>query len=568
MRSSLRDLRRPRRDDVGRRGGSARDLKRGAAVAQQRPEPAEQARSTRAQCNHRGAADQADAACNTSRRSRQRATHARIVGRLAGRVIALGRALRARWRQSFVLSITVLALLAVAAFALLISRLVAGQIEDQSLDRARESAGIIARSSFAPRLPQAGRPLARADRADLDRQLAAARASEPGLEVRLWSRTGGLLYGARAASAPGPAVSAALAGRPATDLHRDGATDTSPASSLTAAVPVRRTRGGPVAAALELRLPYAPIGKDVRRRTHRLYLALLIAALVAYALALPALIRAGRAVRAQYDPRRVALMRDARRGMRQGEFVIHYHPIADARTGRVHTAEALVRWDHPRRGLIAPDRFIPLLEPTELMWPLTVHIFDLVLRQARAWIDADLELRTAVNVSSADVIDPRLPAELSRLLAKHGVPASRLEIEVTEGAVMDDPQAALGVLAEITKQGLGVIAIDDFGTGYSSLARLHDLPLDELKIDQSFVMRMARDGDETVVRSIVDLGHALGFRIIAEGVEAEETWQRLAELGVDYVQGYVMTQPLTATDLTGWLAARTVSPPAPAPAPD
>jgi EAL domain-containing protein (putative c-di-GMP-specific phosphodiesterase class I) len=157
------------------------------------------------------------------------------------------------------------------------------------------------------------------------------------------------------------------------------------------------------------------------------------------------------------------------------------------------------------------------------------------------------------------VIDPRLPDVLKKLLDKHGVDASRLEIEVTEGAVMDDPQAALDVLDRITRLGLGVLAIDDFGTGYSSLARLHELPLDELKIDQSFVMRMARDGDETIVRSIVDLGHALGFRIIAEGVEAEETWQRLADIGVDYIQGYVMTRPLPADQFAGWLTGRTLT---------
>jgi EAL domain-containing protein (putative c-di-GMP-specific phosphodiesterase class I) len=187
------------------------------------------------------------------------------------------------------------------------------------------------------------------------------------------------------------------------------------------------------------------------------------------------------------------------------------------------------------------------------MWPLTVHIFELVVRQARRWTDAGIRLRTAVNVSTADVIDPRLPRELERLLEKYAVDPELLEIEVTEGAVMDDPGDARAVLAEITRLGLGVLAIDDFGTGYSSLARLHELPLDELKIDQSFVMRMAREGDDTVVRSIVDLGHALGFRIIAEGVETEETWNRLEEMGVDYVQGYVMTRPLPADELIGWL---------------
>jgi EAL domain-containing protein (putative c-di-GMP-specific phosphodiesterase class I) len=385
--------------------------------------------------------------------------------------------------------------------------------------------------------------------------------------MRLWSADRRVLYGSAGATggqapccpARSAAIDAALGGRPATAVHRDGATDTSPSASLTAAVPVRRAQGGAVAAALELRLPYAPIGRDIRDRTRRLYVALLIAALAAYALALPALLRAGRAVRAQYDPRRVALMRDVKRAMRDGEFVIHYHPIADARTGEVHTAEALVRWQHPRRGVISPDRFIPLIEPTELMWPLTVHIFDLVVRQARTWADAGVEVRTAVNISTTDVIDVRLPGELERLLSKHGVSAEDLEIEVTEGAVMDNPQDALDVLGRITNLGLGVIAIDDFGTGYSSLARLHELPLDELKIDQSFVMRMARDGDETVVRSIVDLGHALGFRIIAEGVEAEETWDRLRELGVDYIQGYVMTRPLPAAEFTQWLAGRTLT---------
>jgi EAL domain-containing protein (putative c-di-GMP-specific phosphodiesterase class I) len=477
---------------------------------------------------------------------------------VATRLLALGRALRNRWRQSFVLSITLAALVAVAAFALIIGRVVAKQIEDQAIGRARETAGIVARSSFAPRLPPAGQRMAPADVADIDRQLAAARGQEPGLVMRLWGADGSLIYapehsaiGTRPAQ-PG-AVQAALAGRPATAVDRNGATDTSRAASLTSAVPVRRATVGPVAAALQLRLPYAPVGKDIKTRTERLYIALLIAALIAYALALPALIRAGRAVRSQYDPRRMRLLRDLRRGMKRGELTLRFHPIADAQTGRVHTAEALIRWNHPQRGLIPPDRFIPLIEPTELMWPLTCHIFELVVRQAGAWQAEGVDIRIAVNVSSADIIDPRLPGEIARLLREYGVPAGCLEIEVTEGAVMSDPKGALEVLARITEQGLNVIAIDDFGTGYSSLARLHELPLDELKIDQSFVMRMARDGDETIVRSIIELAHALGFRVIAEGVESYETWERLAELGADFIQGYVLTQPLPEGEFADWL---------------
>jgi EAL domain-containing protein (putative c-di-GMP-specific phosphodiesterase class I) len=463
------------------------------------------------------------------------------------------RALRSRWRQSFVLSVTLIALVALAVFALVIARIVSNQIQDQAVARARDTASIIARSSFAPRLPQAGRPLAAADRADLDRQLAAARSAEPGVVMRLWGPDRKLVYPPGAAGAPPSVVGQALAGRPATDVHRSGATDTSPGSSLTSAIPVRRVTGGPVAAALELRLPYAQVGRDIRTRTRRLYLALLVAALIAYALALPALIRAGRAVRAQYDPRRVALMRDLRRGMRAGELVLYFHPIADAHTGEVRTAEALIRWSHPRRGLIRPDRFIPQIEPTEVMWDLTCHIFELVAQQARSWSDAGVRVRIAVNVSGADVIDPRLPDVLERLLQQYGALGDHLEVEVTEGAVMNNPQEALAVLARLNSLGLRVIAIDDFGTGYSSLARLHELPLDELKIDQSFVMRMAREGDETLVRSIIELAHALSFKVIAEGVESRDVWQRLAELGVDYVQGYVMTEPLPAGEFTEWL---------------
>src|SRR4051812_11973126 len=171
--------------------------------------------------------------------------------------MALGRAVRNRWRQSFVLSVTLLALLAVAVFALVIGRVVSNQIEDQAVDRARETAGIVARSSFAPRLPDRGKALAAADRRDLDRQLAAARAQEPGLRMRLWSADGTVVYGP-AAAAPAPAIRSALAGRAATDVNRDGATDTSADASLTAAVPIRRAKGDPATAALELDLPYAP----------------------------------------------------------------------------------------------------------------------------------------------------------------------------------------------------------------------------------------------------------------------------------------------------------------------
>jgi EAL domain-containing protein (putative c-di-GMP-specific phosphodiesterase class I) len=157
-------------------------------------------------------------------------------------------------------------------------------------------------------------------------------------------------------------------------------------------------------------------------------------------------------------------------------------------------------------------------------------------------------------VSGEILPDRRLPAELERLLTASGLPAQALEIEVTEGAVMRDPTAATRVLKRLTDLGVSVIAIDDFGTGYSSLARLHELPLDTLKIDQSFVRRMAEEDDDTVVRSIVELAHALELTVIAEGVEDDDTWARLAELGSDFIQGYALTRPLAPEDFAVWLA--------------
>jgi EAL domain-containing protein (putative c-di-GMP-specific phosphodiesterase class I) len=469
-----------------------------------------------------------------------------------GNVRALGRAVRNRWRRSFVASITLLALLGVVAFAFVIGRIVKAQIEDQAFDRAKDTAQITARAGFGPRLPPPGRPLSGRDVAELDRQLRSARQGEPGLDVRVWGRAGRVVYAAdhrlidRRLPAPG-LVTSALAGRSATEVAGD---------DLRAAVPIVRRREGPVAAALVLTLPYGPVRADVRRRTRRLELALGIVALLAYALALPGLLRAGRALRAQYDPRRVELVRELRQALRRDELSLHFQPIAEARGGQVATAEALVRWQHPRHGAVRPDRFVAMAEGTDVMWPFTVRVFELVIRQCARWQADGPALRVAVNVSGAVLTDRRLAVEIERLLAEHGVAADRLEIEVTEGAVMRDPVAATRILGHLTDLGIGVIAIDDFGTGYSSLARLHELPLDTLKIDQSFVMRMAREGDDTIVRSIVELAHALDLSVIAEGVEDEATWERLTGLGCDFVQGYALTRPLPSDEFARWVAAR------------
>ncbi|MFI1994729.1 putative bifunctional diguanylate cyclase/phosphodiesterase [Actinoplanes sp. NPDC020271] len=256
------------------------------------------------------------------------------------------------------------------------------------------------------------------------------------------------------------------------------------------------------------------------------------------------------------DPRKLILAADLRRGIEAGQLLLHYQPKVDARTGAVLGAEALVRWHHPGYGLIPPDDFIPLAEHTGLITPLTRFVLAAALRQCRSWRDAGHELGVAVNVSAHGLLDLGLPAEIAALLERWRVPAGLLTVEITETAIMTDPERALRVVRELHTLGVR-LSIDDFGTGYSSLAYLKNLPVQELKIDRSFVSGMtANDRDAVIVRSTVDLGHNLGLRVVAEGVEDDATWRQLDAAGCDILQGYHISRPVTAGDFTAWLAAR------------
>jgi EAL domain-containing protein (putative c-di-GMP-specific phosphodiesterase class I) len=265
------------------------------------------------------------------------------------------------------------------------------------------------------------------------------------------------------------------------------------------------------------------------------------------------LIRAGRAVRAQYDPRRIQLARDIRRAIKHDELSLAYQPIVHSDTRALHSAEALVRWTDPRRGAISPAAFIPALEGTPAIWDLTAHIFELAFSQSAEWCDDGRHIPVAINVSGAVLLDKRLIPEIRRLSSEYRIPSKMIELEITEGALVQDPGEASRVLRQIAEMGLSVIAIDDFGTGYSSLARLHELPLDTLKVDQSFVMRMAREGTDAIVHSVIELAHALNMDVIAEGVEDVATAEHLCELGAEYLQGYHVSKPLSAAELVQWL---------------
>ena len=256
-----------------------------------------------------------------------------------------------------------------------------------------------------------------------------------------------------------------------------------------------------------------------------------------------------------HSPQRLALVGELRSTLERGELRVVYQPKADLRTGRVLGVEALARWNHVERGFITPDEFVAVAERSGLIQPLTRHMLRTALTQCRIWRLSGLPLNVSVNLSARSLL-PELPAEVARILGETGVAATALTLEITESSIMADPQRTGLVLEELSSMGVH-IAIDDFGTGYSSLTYLKRLPVDEIKIDKSFVLGMARDeGDAAIVRSTVDLGRNLNLRVVAEGIEDAATWTALATLGCDMAQGYYLSPPLTPAEFDGWLRAR------------
>ena len=250
----------------------------------------------------------------------------------------------------------------------------------------------------------------------------------------------------------------------------------------------------------------------------------------------------------------LSLLTELRQAVDRGELCLYLQPKLMLDTGRVGGAEALVRWAHPQRGLVPPMEFIPFAEQTGFIRTLTMWVFEEAARQWLALQAQGIQLVLSVNLSTRDLLDPDLPQKFDALLVKHRVPAEAFCLEITESAIMDDPQRALGTLNRLS--GLGFkLSIDDFGTGYSSLAYLKRLPVDELKIDKSFVMSMVEDLDDAkIVRSPIDLAHNLGLTVVAEGVENARVWDLLRELNCDEAQGFHMGRPMPATELAQWSA--------------
>ncbi len=247
-----------------------------------------------------------------------------------------------------------------------------------------------------------------------------------------------------------------------------------------------------------------------------------------------------------------------RAAIAQGALVLHYQPKVALASGQRRWVEALVRWPHPVEGLIPPDAFIPLAEETGLIDPLTRWVLAEALRQRRVWQQAGYDVTVEVNMSAVTLRDAAFPDTVAALLRTDDTPPARLRLELTESALMTDPGGAAALLDQLNALGVRSV-IDDFGTGYSSLAYLTQLPVDELKIDRSFVRTMAAESaSAAIVRATIGLAHSLGLTVVAEGVEDRATWDLLAQLGCDLAQGYYISRPLPAPELLTWL--RTASP--------
>ncbi|MFF7983843.1 putative bifunctional diguanylate cyclase/phosphodiesterase [Streptomyces sp. NPDC007901] len=254
-------------------------------------------------------------------------------------------------------------------------------------------------------------------------------------------------------------------------------------------------------------------------------------------------------------PDRLGLLGDLRRALDAHEVQLHYQPKVRF-DGQVAGLEALVRWVHPERGKVPPDEFIAIAESSGLMPHLTEYVLETALAQVAVWRAQGLRVPVAVNVSPRDVHTPGFAGSVAARLARHGVPAGALQLEITEHVLLEDPQRAADTLAGLTGHGVKM-SLDDFGTGYSSLVHLRRLPVSELKIDRSFVARLAIDNEDAeIVRCTVDLAHSLGLLVVAEGVEDDETWERLRDLRCDAVQGWLVAAAMPPEEATAWLLAR------------
>jgi EAL domain-containing protein (putative c-di-GMP-specific phosphodiesterase class I) len=468
----------------------------------------------------------------------------------------------------------VLLLLAVSFALLAVVAAVSGLVGGYVTQQARQTADQHARSGVnllvgvGPRLPSlSARSLARGlsptDGAELGAAVVSGRRAGLISNLVLWTASGRVVYasdgGAEARiSSPALDVRAALAGSNTVRSH-PGEVDQSRYGGrgvLDAFEPLRDAHGH-VFGVLEVSLPLQPIEADAARLQSRIYLVLFGAALVLWLMALPFAARAAREVVLSWVPGRGRVRRAVRRALAHDQIVLVYQPQVSPADGRCHAVEALVRMCDAGQ-LRSPDAFLPHIEGTSLDAQLTDRVVELALAQLARWRTDGYTVRMSVNLSTANLADPGLPNRLAAAIHRHGCDARDLTLEVTETGVLQDFAVTGPVIEELSALGVD-LAIDDFGTGNSSIARLHRLPVREVKIDRSFVMR-PDPRSRAYVAAIVGFAQRLGLRVVAEGVEDMDALTYLRDLDCDLVQGYFVSRPIPPAEMTYWFAEHAALP--------
>jgi EAL domain-containing protein (putative c-di-GMP-specific phosphodiesterase class I) len=462
-------------------------------------------------------------------------------------------------RPGFLLTISAAGLLGVAIVVFAVSQILGGEIRNAQLANAKRSAELLVLSSLSTRLPTGNGQLNAGQLHALDQAMLVARHTVEIDGVSIWSARSRIVYSTDhrliGATVAAPSeVLAALRGTTSAKARGDAPWSTTAyvGRQTDVAVPIYVTRNAKPVAAADVIIPEAPVTAQVSAQTQRIDLVLSGAALLFYAAMLPGLLRASRAARKQSPPRKRALMRELRNAIKRDELLLQYQPTINLVQGRVTGVEALLRWRHPRRGLLAPSEFLPTVLDGGLNEQLAVHVLAMALRDCEAWRERGMDAGVNVNLSVSNVLDGALCEKIGQMLAKAGIPPRALGLEVTEAALVVDPLRAAEMLRSLDRLGVR-ICIDNFGTGHSSLAALRDLPVAELKVDRRFVEGLhLNPRDRSIVRLIVALAHELSVRVIAEGVEDVDTLDDLAEMGCDEAQGYFFSAPLSLAELVAW----------------
>jgi EAL domain-containing protein (putative c-di-GMP-specific phosphodiesterase class I) len=419
---------------------------------------------------------------------------------------------------------------------------------------ARLAAGIgIAAALSEGRLNQSDGPTAR-------REFAAVRHDIPILRMLVWGARGRPVFGVPEGSGatvrrrPVVVTLALHTGR----TQSDTVTEPGAGTVVEAAVPLRVPDRHLVA---EFQFSRAGLEADLAAAKHRLYVIGGVGAVLLYLALLPVMARLVRRMPPPVDPVRWAAVRRLERALAHRELCVHYQPKIEVISGRVVGVEALVRWKHPERGLLAPAEFLPVAQTSPpLLAALTTYVLDLGVGDCARWRRRGLGLSVAVNIAASVLLDGPLVQTVQGALERHGLPAEALILEITENAIMERGPDIAAVLIDLRRLGVA-ISIDDFGTGHSSLARLQSLPLDELKVDGSFVRSLAASPrDLTITGLILDLAANLGLATVAEGVEDEQTLQLLAGRGCTIAQGFHIARPLPEERLLEWLGEQRVGP--------